>query len=77
MVEFVCFQVKIYPDTEVYCEKLMWAKAKQSNSGSQFVRALLVGVFSTETLLASTLRGGVNKRDADAQVLKPLDDTLL
>lgn len=59
------------------CDRMQWVKAKHAATASQFVRALLVGVFDAETLLVSNLKGGSNKRDTTASSKKALDSDYL
>ena len=55
------------------CDRMLWSKAKHCTTASQLARTLLVGVFDTQTLLMSSLKGRANKRDSTADAKKPLD----
>jgi hypothetical protein len=77
VVDFSALKVEIFPNTGVLCDRMAWSRAKHSSSATQFARQLLVGVFDIETLLASTQRGGANKRDRSAEKKEALNHDCL
>nr|XP_023676930.1 uncharacterized protein LOC111848831 isoform X1 [Paramormyrops kingsleyae] len=54
--------VEVYPGSGVFCEAQAWTSAIQAQSPTAMVRMLLLGVFDTDTLLHSNLRGGRSRR---------------
>jgi len=70
-------QIEIFPNSQIFCDRLSWVKAKHCVTASQYSRTLLTGVFDVPTLLQSSLKGRSNTRDKTADPKKPLDEESL
>jgi len=70
-------QAEVFPGSGVMCPRVVLSKGRHAKSSSHLARILLMGVFDTETLLVSSLKGGSSKRDSTAPQNRPLDSTKL
>lgn len=70
---FISLQMELHPGTGVYLSVPQWTAAHQCRTASAFVRAVLVCLFDTETLLKSNFKGGASKRLTDGEKRVQLD----
>ncbi|XP_044132509.1 uncharacterized protein LOC122925037 isoform X1 [Bufo gargarizans] len=66
-------QMELHPGTRVYLSAPQWAAAQQCSTASAFVRAVIMSLFDTDTLLKSNFKGGASKRLTDGEKRVPLD----
>ncbi|XP_040181242.1 uncharacterized protein LOC120914621 [Rana temporaria] len=65
--------MELHPGTGVYLSVSQWTAAHQCRTASAFVRAVLVCLFDTETLIKSNFKGGASKRLTDGEKRVQLD----